>query len=115
MFNAYLSASDEDMPLAAATTFATSRDTSTTNTKMQLFTPTTKNVLEKIAQSFDYSPKVATATVRVKRNLSFAETNLAPNNTSSEYAAKTSTANIKSHPLPQNPAAESPSRRIAIS
>ncbi|KAL3519465.1 hypothetical protein ACH5RR_017614 [Cinchona calisaya] len=100
IFNSYLTISDEDIPLAARIASATSGDTSNTNMEMQLFTPTTKKVLEEIAHSSNYSPKADAAIVGVKKNLGFAETNPTPNNISSESTAKTSTTNSKDHPLP---------------
>ncbi|KAL3497751.1 hypothetical protein ACH5RR_040483 [Cinchona calisaya] len=50
----HLTRSDEDMTLAVPTPSATTSDTSNTNIDMQLFTPTTKKVLEEIGQSLDY-------------------------------------------------------------
>ncbi|KAL3538153.1 hypothetical protein ACH5RR_001519 [Cinchona calisaya] len=82
-----------------------------TNTEVQLFTPATKKILEEIAKCSDDPTKSPAASIGLKRNLTFVDTNLVSTIKECEAAPKDCSKTIKSQPLPQNTIAESPSKK----
>ncbi|KAL3516196.1 hypothetical protein ACH5RR_023098 [Cinchona calisaya] len=86
---------DEDMKLTSTNIVTSDTEALKTDKEMQLFTPTTKQVLEEIAGSSDTVLKPNSTVAGVKKNLNFTAT--IPCEETAEFATSTETYHCKHH------------------